>query len=387
MLLDAARHWLAVLPPHAVIYAHTVAIAIAFATITYFEVLLGELVPKSLALQRAERIALAVSGPMDVFIRMTRPAVRLMNHSAALVLRLFRAPLHGEGKVHSPEELKMIATATRRMGLLPVFQEQIIHRAIELNHVTVREIMTPRGKIFSLPADTPIERASARIVEEQHSRIPVYEGKSDTATGIMADPDRIIGVVYSKDISRLMHFRAVALGLGGAVDAGLTLRQVMRDVFVVPETKLAVELLQEFQERRRQIAVVVDEFGSTVGIVTAEDVLEQVVGEMEDEFDIASRTADFNAAGVMSLDGSTTLRDLGTQLHWTFPREAGVETLAGFLLAQLGHLPDAGESVEYKGRRLVVAEMAGRRISRVRVETIAPEPSTNNQQPATNNRS
>jgi CBS domain containing-hemolysin-like protein len=389
MLLDAARHWLAVMPPHSLIYAHTIAIAIAFAAITYFEVLLGELVPKSLALQRAERIALAVAGPMDVFIRMTRPAVRLMNRSATLVLRLFRAPLHGEGQVHSPEELKMIATATRRMGLLPAFQEQIIHRAIELNHVTVREIMTPRGKIFSLPADTPIERASARIVEEQHSRIPVYEGKGDAAAGLMADPDRIIGVVYSKDISRLMHLRAVALGLGGAVDAGQTLRHVMRDVFVVPETKPAVELLQEFQERRRQIAVVVDEFGSTVGIVTAEDVLEQVVGELEDEFDIASKTAGFNAAGVMSLDGSTTLRDLGTQLHWTFPREAGVETLAGFLLAQLGHLPDAGESVEYKGRRFVVAEMAGRRISRVRVETIAPEPSTaiNNQQPATNNRS
>jgi CBS domain containing-hemolysin-like protein len=387
MLLDAARHWLAVMPPHSLIYAHTIAIAIAFAAITYFEVLLGELVPKSLALQRAERIALAVAGPMDVFIRMTRPAVRLMNRSATLVLRLFRAPLHGEGQVHSPEELKMIATATRRMGLLPAFQEQIIHRAIELNHVTVREIMTPRGKIFSLPADTPIERASARIVEEQHSRIPVYEGKGDAAAGLMADPDRIIGVVYSKDISRLMHLRAVALGLGGAVDAGQTLRHVMRDVFVVPETKPAVELLQEFQERRRQIAVVVDEFGSTVGIVTAEDVLEQVVGELEDEFDIASRTADFNAAGVMSLDGSTTLRDLGTQLHWTFPREAGVETLAGFLLAQLGHLPDAGESVEYKGRRLIVAEMAGRRIARVRVETIAPEPSTNNQQPSTNNRS
>jgi CBS domain containing-hemolysin-like protein len=387
MLLDAARHWLAVMPPHSLIYAHTIAIAIAFAAITYFEVLLGELVPKSLALQRAERIALAVSGPMDVFIRMTRPAVRLMNRSATLVLRLFRAPLHGEGQVHSPEELKMIATATRRMGLLPAFQEQIIHRAIELNHVTVREIMTPRGKIFSLPADTPIERASARIVEEQHSRVPVYEGTSDAAAGLMADPDRIIGVVYSKDISRLMHLRAVALGLGGAVDAGQTLRHVMRDVFVVPETKPAVELLQEFQDRRRQIAVVVDEFGSTVGIVTAEDVLEQVVGELEDEFDIASRTADFNAAGVMSLDGSTTLRDLGTQLHWTFPREAGVETLAGFLLAQLGHLPDAGESVEYKGRRLIVAEMAGRRIARVRVETIAPEPLTNNQQPATNNRS
>ena len=361
VLLRGAARWLGAMPPHAVLYAHAAAIVIAFGVITYFEVLLGELVPKSLALQRAERIALAVAGPMDVFIRITRPAVKLMNGSATLVLRIFRAPLRGEGAVHSPEELKLIATATRRMGLLPVFQEEIIHRAIELNHVTVREIMTPRGKIFSLAAEMPIERASARIVEEQHSRVPVYEG----------DPDRIVGIVYSKDISRLMHFRAVALGLGGALNSGLTLRQVMREVFVVPETKLAVELLQEFQERRRQIAVVVDEFGSTVGIVTAEDVLEQVVGELEDEFDVAGKTAGFNAAGMMALDGSTTLRDLGTQLRWTFPREAGVETLAGFLLAQLGHLPQAGESVVFDGRRYVVAEMAGRRISRVQVEVIA----------------
>ena len=378
MLLTLAGHLLTLLPHHAALYAHTVAIVLAFAAITYFEVLLGELVPKSLALQRAERIALAVAGPMDVFIRMTRPAVRLMNTSAALVLRLFRAPLHGEGSVHSPEELKLIATATRRMGLLPPFQEEIIHRAIELNHVTVREVMTPRGKIFSLPADMPIERASARIVEEQHSRIPVYEDRThagvDASSSTIADPDRIVGVVYSKDISRLMHFRAVALGLGGAVNAGVTLRQVMRDVFVVPETKLAVELLQEFQDRRRQIAVVVDEFGSTVGIVTAEDVLEQVVGELEDEFDIAARTAGFNAEGVMSLDGSTTLRDLGTQLRWIFPREAGVETLAGFLLAQLGHLPVPGESVVHAGRRFIIEEMAGRRIASVRVETLTPEP-------------
>jgi len=371
MLLLVAERWVGTLPPHALLYAHTAAVVIAFAVITYFEVLLGELVPKALALQRAERIALAVAGPMDVFIRMTRPAVRLMNASASLVLRLFRAPLQGEGTVHSPEELKLIATATRRMGLLPAFQEEIIHRAIELNHVTVREVMTPRGKIFSLPADMPIERASARIIEEQHSRVPVYEVKGEGHTGI-SDPDRIIGVVYSKDISRLMHFRAVTLGLGGATNSGLTLRQVMRDVFVVPETKLAVDLLQDFQRRRRQIAVVVDEFGSTVGIVTAEDVLEQVVGEMEDEFDVASRTARVNSEGITALDGSTTLRDLGTQLGWTFPREAGVETLAGFLLTQLGHVPTIGESVDYEGRRYIVEEMAGRRIARVRVETIKP---------------
>jgi putative hemolysin len=352
-------------PPHAVVYAHTAAVIFAFSLITYFEVLLGELVPKSLALQRTERIALAVAGPMDVFIRLTRPVVKLMNSSAAVVLRLFRAPLRGEGAVHSPEELKLIATATRRMGLLPVFQEEIIHRAIELNHVTVREIMTPRGSIFSLSADLPLQQASARIVDEQHSRVPVY----DPASG----PEHIIGIVYSKDISRLMHFRTVALSLGGKGESSLTLRQVMRELTVVPETKLAIELLQEFQERRRHIAIVVDEFGSTVGLVTAEDVLEQIVGELEDEFDI-SKSPLLSTTGAMSLDGSTTLRDLGNQLHWTFPREAGVETLAGFLLANLGHIPTVGESVEYEGRRFEVAEMAGRRISRVIVEDIAPPP-------------
>ncbi len=327
MILSFVTSALHRLPAHAVLYAHTIAVVIAFSLITYFEVLLGELVPKSLALQRAERIALAVAGPMDVFIRITRPIVKLLNTSAAVVLRLFRAPLRGEGAVHSPEELKLIATATRRMGLLPVFQEEMIHRAIELNHVTVREIMTPRAEF-------------------------------------------IIGLVYSKDISRLMHFRSVALSMGGQGESGITLREVMREITVVPETKLAIELLQEFQERRRHIAIVVDEFGSTVGLVTAEDILEQIVGELEDEFDI-SRSALLSTTGAMSLDGSTTLRDLGNQLHWRFPREPGVETLAGFLLAHLGHIPTVGETLEYEGRRYRVAEMAGRRISRVIVEDIA----------------
>src|ERR1700729_4134576 len=361
-ILHFAEAWLHVLPPHAAIYAHTIAIIIAFSLITYFEVLLGELVPKSLALQRAERIALAVAGPMDVFIRITRPIVNLLNVSAAIVLKLFRAPLRGEGSVHSPEELKLIATATRRMGLLPVFQEEIIHRAIELNHVTVREIMTPRGQIFSLPADMLLQQASARIVEEQHSRIPVY----DPATG----PEYITGIVYSKDISRLMHFRTVALSMGGKGQSGLTLHDVMHEIAVVPETKLAVELLQEFQERRRHIAIVVDEFGSTVGLVTAEDVLEQIVGELEDEFDV-TKSSLLSTTGVVSLDGSTTLRDLGNQLHWIFPRETGIETLAGFLLAQFGHIPVPGESMDYEGRRFEVAEMAGHRISRVIVEDVA----------------
>lgn len=353
---------------HALVYAHSIAVVLAFAIITYFEVLLGELVPKSLALQRAERIAVAVAGPVDVFIRMTRPAIRVMNGSASLVLRAFRAPLRGESAAHSPEELKLMATATRRGGMLPEFQEQIIHRAVELNTVAVSEIMTPRGRIFSLPADTPLERASARIVEEEHSRVPVY----DPARG----RDHIIGVAYGKDVSRLMHFRSVAQGLSSRDAPEITLRQVMRDVLLVPETKPVVELLQEFQERRRQIAIVVDEFGDTRGLVTAEDALEQIVGELHDEYDIGRDLPLPSAGGGVMIDGSASLRDLVTQLHWQFPRESGVETLAGFLLAQLGHLPHVGETVTYDGRRFTVVEMIGRRIARIRVEEIDAEAST-----------
>jgi CBS domain containing-hemolysin-like protein len=354
--------------PHVHLYAHLLAIPAAFLLITYFTVLLGELVPKALALQRPEQIALAVAGPMDLFIRMTRPAVTLMNRSAGLVLRLFNTPMRGEAAAHSPEELKMIATATRKMGLLPAFQEEIIHRAIELNYLVVREIMTPRRRIFSLPADMLIEQASARIVEEQHSRVPVY----DPAYG----PEHIIGIVYSKDISRLMHFRMMTARNQDPerqvrtpfID--LRLQQVMRDALVMPETKLVADLLQEFQKRRRQMAIVVDEFGTTVGLVTAEDALEQIVGELEDEFDIAAKPVLSTASGALVLDGSVNLRDLETQMQWKLPRDAGVDSLAGFVLVLAGHIPEPEESVQYGGRRFTVVEMLGHRISRIRVEPL-----------------
>jgi putative hemolysin len=142
----------------------------------------------------------------------------------------------------------------------------------------------------------------------------------------------------------------------------------MREVLVVPETKPVLDLLHEFQERRRHLAIVVDEFGSTVGLVTVEDAIEQLVGEVEDEFDVAAKTVLTTASGELMLDGSVNLRDLETQMRWSLPRDAGVETLAGFLLARLGKIPRGGEIVEFEGRRFTVVEMNGNRISRVRIE-------------------
>src|SRR5258708_11696854 len=183
-------------------YAHGVSATTAFVIITYMHVLLGELVPKSLALQRAERVALAVAGPMDFFMTLSRPVLMFMNRSANLVLRGFGSHLMREGGVHSPEELKLIVTASRRVGLMPESQEDMIHHALDLTDLTVREIMVPRHNIFSLSAQMSMEEAMARVVEEQHSRVPVYDPEKGR--------ENIIGLLYSKDIARMMHLRLLA---------------------------------------------------------------------------------------------------------------------------------------------------------------------------------
>jgi CBS domain containing-hemolysin-like protein len=353
--------WLSALPltlAHALLYAHVVAIALGFALITYFHVVVGELVPKSLALRRAEALAMAVAPPMLVFMAVARPAVRALKLSAGVILRGFDIPITERAQVHSPEELKLIATAARRMGVLPKFQETLIHRTLELDDVPIREIMTPRQKIFSLPSNMLVEEASARIIDRHHSRVPVY----DETRG----PEHIVGCVYSRDLARLMFFRSKARLAAPVVE--LKLSKVMRDVLVVPETKSALDLLRDFQQRRRHIAIVVDEYGSTVGLVTAEDAIEQLTGELEDEFDAPALPAVTTASGALLMDGGVNLRDLETQMQWSLPRDGGVETLAGFLLMRLGHIPEAGESVTFEGRRLTVAEMEGRRIGKVRVE-------------------
>lgn len=349
-------------PTHAVLFANGIAwiaVVLGFVLITYFHVVVGELVPKALALRRAEALAVAVAPPMQVFMAVARPGVRLLKGSAAAILRGFDIPLTERAAVHSPEELKLIASAARRMGLLPKFQETLIHRTLELDEVTIREIMTPRQKIFSLPSNMLVEEASGQVIEHMHSRVPVY----DEALG----PEHIVGVVYSKDLSRLMYFRRTQKQTMTAY-LDLKLNQVMRDVLVVPETKSTLDLIREFQQRRRHMAIVVDEYGSTVGLVTAEDAIEQLTGELEDEFDSPSVPVLTTASGALVMDGGVNLRDLETQMQWVLPRDGGVETLAGFLLIRLGHIPREGESVVFEGRKLTVIEMDQRRIAKVRVE-------------------
>ncbi len=358
--------------PHAALFAHALASVLAFTFITYMHVILGEVVPKSVALQNAEHIALAVAGPLDFFITLFSPVTRTMAASSRWVLHSFGWSHIRDGGVHTPEELKLSVTASHRCGLISAEQQDLLHRALDLETITVREIMVPRPDIFSLPGNMPLEEAAARVVEEQHSRVPVY----DAARG----PEAIIGVLYSKDLMRWMQFRlrrahaAASAGSAATENAlpqlSLAIRHIMREVLVVPETSPLPDLLAEFKHRRRHLAVVVDEFGSTAGVVSVEDVLEQLVGEIEDEFDDVARTHHGNPASLV-LDASLNIRDLQSQYHLTLPRDEGFETLAGFVVARLQRIPKPGDTFLYQQHRYTVLEMEGRRVEAVKVDLLS----------------
>ena len=364
--------------PYARIYAHAIAVAVAFSMITCLHVILGELVPKSLALQRAERVALAVAAPMDVFLTITRPLTIGMSGAAGFVLRAFGTREVRHGSVHSPDELKLIVTAAHHSGQLSPAQEEMLLNALELDSITARQVMVPRTRIFSLPADLNLDEALSRVVEEQHSRVPVYDPQRG--------PEHIIGVLYAKDLMRWtrmrLRFGAVAAPSAERI-AQMKIGQIMHDVLVVPETKSLLDLLSEFQQRKRHLAVVVDEFGSTAGVISVEDVLEQLVGELEDEFDVASAqpvATDANAPLV--LDGAVNIRDLEAQYELKLPQDEGFETLAGFVLSRLQKMPAGGEAFDYEGRRFVVEKMDGHRIATVRIEPVLEAPPAQDEVPA-----
>jgi CBS domain containing-hemolysin-like protein len=356
--------------PHATLYAHAIAVTVAFVSITSLHVILGELVPKSLALQRAERVALAVAAPMDVFLTVTRPLTVGMSRVAGFVLRAFGTHEIRHGSVHSPDELRLIVTAARSSGQLSSAQEEMLLNALELDNITARQVMVPRTRIFSLPSDLTLDEALARVVDDQHSRVPVYDPQRGS--------EHIIGVLYAKDLMRWTRLRLAPPGtvipvvrISQIQISQMKIGQIMHNVLVVPETKSLLDLLGDFQLRKRHLAVVVDEFGSTAGVISVEDVLEQLVGKLEDEFDVASApSAVTDANAPLLLDGAINIRDLESQYEMKLPQDEGYETLAGFLLSRLQKMPTGGEAFDYEGRRFSVEKMDGHRIATVRIEPV-----------------
>lgn len=341
---------------------HGVSFALAFLLMTYCHVVIGEVVPKNLAIENADRLAVTVAPVLLVFYRISSIFIFVVERSASAITRALGVRRRHRGGGHSAEELRLIVTSSRATGL-PQPQVDMIHRVLDLDELSVREIMIPRNSIVSVPVDASIDRVLQTMIEQQHSRLPVYDGR----------PERIVGVLYYKDLLPVWQERRAAIQ-SGRTPRLFRVPQLMRKHVVVPETKPLVQMLEEFREGNSHMAIVVDEFGTISGLLTIEDILEQIVGEIEDEFDDAPEfsAANVSEAAQIELDAATKIRDFEMLYGIEIPTDAGFETLAGFLLYRLGHIPSPGESVDYDGRRFTVAGVDRNRITKVKVERREP---------------
>lgn len=347
---------------------HAASFVLAFLLLTFAMVVIGEVVPKNIAIAKSDRLAVLVAPLLLVFYRVFEPFVYVLERSSAGITRLLGQ--RGERAGHSVEELKLIATSVRASGQLSQFEEEVVHRALELRNIAVREVMVPRNDIVSLPVDASLEQALHTVTEHQFSRIPVYEKQPEQIVGILHHKDLLLALARRRAAGRWLPETAFRLG------------SLLRKPLVVPESKPLNQLIDEFRLSHQHMALVVNEFGTIVGLATLEDVLEQVFGEIEDEHDVKRPRPQLEAP-VLELEGTVSIRDLETQYGIELPSNAGFETLAGFLLFKLGYIPEGGESVEHDGRRFTILEMDRHRVARVKIEKILePGPAAPAEEPS-----
>jgi putative hemolysin len=327
--------------------AGPLALVIVVVSITYVTLILGELVPKSLALRHAVSLALLVSGPLDSLARAASPLVRLLTASNRFVLRLLGQKGAAERTFISEEEVKHMVQEGREQGVFDQTEQELIHSVFEFTESSVKDVMIPRPRIQAIDVETPIEQVLAHIVETGKSRYPVYRNTLD----------EVLGILYDKDLFRLL-----------AEKKPIVLAQVVRPAFFTPETTRVSRLLKSMQRRRMPMALVVDEYGGVEGLVTIEDLIEEIVGEIEDETDREDLAVRRLRDGSYIVDASISIHDLADQHHLVFPESTEYETLAGFLITQLQRMPRGGEIVTYEDWRLTIVDMDGRRIARVKIE-------------------
>lgn len=330
-------------PPFDVVASHTVAIVVAFLLITVLHIVLGELAPKSLALLFPERVSMATAGPLIVFSRLLTPFIVFLNGAANLLLKMFglRAPTEME-RVHRPEEIEMLLTQSYEHGLLREEPVEMIRGVFHLSETQASEVMTPRTSVIALPVEMPLEEAADFILENGHSRYPVYEETID----------HVVGVVLARDVWQALRGSGAPLG------------EIAREALFVPDTKSIEQLLREMQKDGTHMAVVVDEFGGTAGIVTIEDLLEEVVGEISDETDEEQSSFETMPDGTTQFGGVVAIAELNDIFGLRLPDE-DYTTVGGFVLGRLGRLARVGDEVEIRGGRLRVLSVKGRRIEKL----------------------
>lgn len=351
--------WTGVPGTRSALLAHALALVCSFILLSVLHVVIGELVPKTVSLARAERVALLIARPFHWFLNAFRWAIVLLDGaSSAVVKALGVATPQGHGDANSTEELQIQIQQARERGLIAPREEKFIVSAIELGQVQVREIMVPRPDMHTLPVEAGLDDVMRAFATTQRSRIPVYRGTQD----------HILGFIHIKDMVWILLDRERRIA-DRLPPPPFDVRRVLREVLIVPETKPASELLAELRTHHAGMAVVVDEFGSILGLVTMEDIIEQVVGEIHDEFDVVEKPLTL-ADGAIIFDAALNVRDLDTQYNITLPEDPAYATVGGFVLDQLGFIPKGGESFLFGDFRFSVVEMDGKRVARVKIERV-----------------
>jgi CBS domain containing-hemolysin-like protein len=326
---------------------HTISFAIAFAIITFLHIVLGELAPKTLALERAEKVALAVSWPMQAFYKVFRWPIRMLDWSGTRIVRLFGLHPSGEhSSVYTEDELRRLVDISRQSGQLKDEEQQLIHRVFEFSDAEVREAMVPRTQVTLLSINATLAEARNMFLSTGYSRLPVYG----------SGPDDIVGLLFRKD-----------LDMGRINDEQFQVKDFIRPAAFIPATGSLGEALRRMQSARVHFVFVVDEHGAMEGILTLEDLLEEIVGEINDEFDEEAREQIKRDGKTYVLDGMLSVRDANQYLKLDLPEDGGYTTIAGFLLDRAGRILQRGDRVEHEQGVFEIERVERRRITRVRL--------------------
>jgi CBS domain containing-hemolysin-like protein len=324
---------------------HSVAVAVAFALVTALHIILGELAPKTIALEKAEATALLVVKPTELFMKTFWPFIRLLNGMGRGVVRLLGLRGHGgHAMVHSEEELKMLVTASQEAGVLEEREEQMLHRVFGFADLTAGQVMVPRTELVGIAADTPVRDVAATLGSARETRLPVYR----------TDLDDVVGMLHVADV-----LRALAGG-----ETNLKSGAIAREVLTVPETLGADDLLAEMRRRRVREALVIDEYGGTAGVVTFETLMERIAGEVPGQTGSRAARISVREDGSADLDGLALVTDVNAQFGLTIDEDT-YDTIGGYVMGRLGRRARLGDAIEVERRRIRVDALDGLRVSRV----------------------
>lgn len=324
-----------------------IALAIVVLSISYLSLVFGELVPKSLALRYPEQIALWVAWPIDALARLSSAPVKILTWSSRLILKPLGAP--SRPAFMPEEEIKSLLLQGRESGAIDSTEQELIHSVFEFADISVKEVMIPAPRIHAIRLDTPLDAVLTDVVENKFSRYPVYREELND----------ICGVVYTKDLLDAMVRRLP-----------IDIKALMHPAYFVPESMKVSHLLKEMQRRHAQMAIVVNEYGTVEGLVTMEDLIEEIVGEIRDEYDLEERAVERLKDGSLVVDASLSVRDLKEEYGLPIPESPLYETLGGFVMAQLQNIPRSGAIAHYNPLKFTIVDMEGRRIMKVKIEKV-----------------